>query len=150
MTRVVRGADGRTWTVRRRLEWSEPAVEEEYEHDVSGGRVGAVFMVIVLFVLLISFVLLTPSSVVFPPWLALAFVLLVLFFPARWVVRRSWTLVAETPGGAPGGMALPAERWVGSVRGYFNARHELARASRHLREYAVPDRDGDGPLQPVN
>lgn len=146
MTRVVRGLDGRTWTVRRRVEWTEPVTEEEFEHDVSGGRVGAVFMVVVLFVLLAAFVLLTPSSVVFPSWLATAFILLVLFFPARWVVRRPWTLVAETPGAA----LLPAERWVGSVRGYFNARHEIARAARHLREYAVPDRDGDGPLQPVN
>ena len=104
-------------------------------------------MVIVLFVLLIAFVLLTPSTVVFPGWLGLAFVLLLVFFPARWLVRRPWTLVAETPGGATG---LPAERWVGSVRGYFNARHETSRATRHLRSFAVPDRDGDGPLQPVN
>jgi hypothetical protein len=146
MTRVVRDADGRMWTVRSRLEWTEPATEEEFEHDVSGGRVGAMFMVIVLFVLLITFVILTPDSVVFPGWLALAFALLVLFFPARWLVRRPWTLVAETPGGA----GLPAERWVGSVRGYFNARHETSRAAKHLRAYAIPDRDGDGPLQPVN
>lgn len=146
MTRVVRGADGRMWTVRSRVEWSEPATEEEFEHDVSGGRVGAMFMVIALFVLVITFVVSRPDSVVFPGWLALAFALLVLFFPARWLVRRPWTLVAETPGAA----MLPAERWVGSVRGYFSARHETSRAGRHLREYAVPDRDGDGPLQPVN
>ena len=145
--RMVHGADGRTWSVHSRFEWTDPVTEEEFEHDVSGGRVGAIIMVVVLFVLLIAFVLLTPSTVVFPSWLALAFVLLVLFFPARWLVRRPWTLVAETPGGAEG---LPAERWVGSVRGYFTARQETARVRRHLRHYAVPDRDGDGPLQPVN
>ncbi|HEY0639508.1 MAG TPA: DUF983 domain-containing protein [Pseudonocardiaceae bacterium] len=148
MTRLVRGADGRMWTVRSRLEWVDPVREEEFEHDVSGGRVGAVFMVVVLFVLFIAFVFLTPDTVVFPGWLALAFVLLVLFFPARWLVRRPWTLVAHTPGG--GTEDLPAARWVGTVRGYFTARSETARVGRHLKNYSVPDRDGDGPLQPVN
>jgi hypothetical protein len=147
MRRVVRGADGRMWDVHSRLEWADPVREEEFEHDVSGGRVGAVFMVGVLFVLLIAFVLLTPDTVVFPGWLALAFVLLVLFFPARWLVRRPWTLVAETPGG--GSEELPAERWVGTVRGFFTTRSELARVRRHVRNYAMPDRDRDGPLQPV-
>jgi len=33
------------------------------------------------------------------------------------------------------------------VRGYFNVRQETTRMRRHLRQYAVPDRDGDGPLQ---
>jgi hypothetical protein len=146
MTRLVRDREGRMWTVRSRIEWTDPIAEEEFEHDVSGGRVGAIIMVIVLFVLLIAFVVLTPPNVYFPGWLALALILLLLFFPARWLLRRSWTLVAETPG-APSG--LPAERWVGNVRGYFNARSEATRALRHLRHYAVPDRDGDGPLQPA-
>jgi hypothetical protein len=148
MTRVVRGADGRMWTVKSRLEWTDPASEEHYEHDIGGGRVGALILLVVLVVLSAVFVLLTPPNVVFPSWLALAFVLLILFFPIRWLVRRPWTLVAETPGGGING--LPPERWVGQVRGYFNTRHEAARASRHLREYASPDRDGDGPLQPVS
>jgi len=147
MTRLVRDREGRMWTVHSRIEWADPESDEEFEHDVSGGRVGAIIMVVVLFVLLIAFVVLTPSTVVFPNWLALAFALLVLFFPARWLVRRPWTLIAETPGGAAAG--LPAERWVGSVRGYFSARTETSRTLRHLRHYAVPDRDGDGPLQPV-
>src|SRR5215211_7454988 len=97
--RFVRDAHGRVWTVHSRFEWVDPIAEEEFEHDVSGGRVGAIIMVVILFVLLMAFVLLTPSTVVFPPWLATAFVLLVLFFPARWLIRRSWTLVAETAGG---------------------------------------------------
>ena len=148
MTRLVRAADGRMWTVRSRLEWTDPAVEEEFEHDVSGGRIGAVFMLVVLVALGIALAVARPQAAGVPDWLLLAFALLVLFFPARWLVRRPWTLVAETPGGM--GSNLPAERWVGSVRGFFTARHESARAARHLREYAVPDRDGDGPLQPIN
>ena len=147
MTRLVRDREGRIWTVHSRMEWADPEAEEEFEHDVSGGRVGAIIMVVVLFVLLVAFVVLTPSTVVFPNWLAFAFVLLVLFFPARWLVRRPWTLIAETAGGAT--PQQPAERWVGSVRGYFTARNETTRALRHLRHFAVPDRDGDGPLQPV-
>lgn len=147
MTRLVRAADGRMWTVRSRFEWTDPVAEEEFEHDVSGGRIGAAFLLVALLALFLALVLLTPRDVLVPDWLVLAFVLLVLFFPARWVVRRPWTLVAETFGG---GNELPAERWVGSVRGFFNARAETSRAARHLREYAIPDRDGDGPLQPVN
>lgn len=147
MRRVVRGADGRMWDVHSRLEWSDPAREEAFEHDVSGGRVGAVFMVGVLVVLFFAFVLLTPDNVVFPGWLALALVLVVLFFPARWLVRRTWMLVAETPGGPS--EDLPAERWVGTVRGYFTTRSELSRVRRHVRLHAVPDRDRDGPLEPV-
>lgn len=147
MTRLVRAADGRTWTVRSRLEWTDPVVEEEFEHDVSGGRIGAVFMLVVLIALFFALIVATPDDVMVPSWLLLAFTLLVLFFPARWLVRRPWTLVAETPGGPE---ELPAERWVGSVRGFFTARHETSRAAKHLREYAIPDRDGDGPLQPVN
>jgi hypothetical protein len=148
MTRLVRGSDGRMWTVRSRIEWTDPVTEEEFEHDVSGGRVGAMIMVVVLFVLFLAFILLTPlNAVVFPNWLAFAMVLLVLFFPLRWLARRPWTLVAETLGGTGG---LPAERWVGSVRGFFSARSEIGRARRHLRSYNVPDRYGDGPLSPVN
>jgi hypothetical protein len=147
MTRVVRGADGRMWTVHSRLEWIDPATEEHYEHDIGGGRVGALIMLTMLVVLAVMFVVLTPPNVVFPSWLVLAFVLMVLFFPARWLVRRPWTLVAETPGGGANG--LPAERWVGKVRGYFSTRSEAARVGRHLREYASPDHDGTGPLQPV-
>lgn len=149
MTRLVQGPDGRTWRVHSRLEWADPVREEEFEHDVSGGRVGAILMVVILFALLISFVVLTPDAIVFPGWLALAFVLLVLFFPVRWLVRRPYTLVAETPGGPPES-GLPAERWVGTVRGYFTARSETARAGKHVRKYAMPDQDGDGPLQPVS
>jgi hypothetical protein len=135
------------WTVRSRLEWTDPVVEEEFETDVSGGRIGAVFLLVTLVALFAALVFTIPSRDLVPNWLLLAFLLLVLYFPARWMVRRPWTLVAETFGS---GNELPAERWVGSVRGFFSARSESSRAARHLKEYAIPDRDGDGPLQPVN
>ena len=144
MARRVRDSKGRLWSVYSRIEWTDPEAEEEFEHDVGGGQVTAMILLIVLFVLLIGFIYLTPPSVRFPAWLALAFALLILFFPVRWLVRRPWTLIAQTE--EPD---VIADRWVGRVRGYFSARSEIARAHRHLRRYAVPDRDGDGPLRPV-
>ena len=42
MTRLVRGADGRMWTVHSRIEWRNPEESDDFEHDVSGGVVGRV------------------------------------------------------------------------------------------------------------
>ena len=38
MTRLVRGADGRMWTVRSQIEWRNPSTDADFEHDVSGGH----------------------------------------------------------------------------------------------------------------
>ena len=45
--RTVAGADGRTWSVRRNIEWKTPATGTEFEHDVDGGR-GAVLLILSL------------------------------------------------------------------------------------------------------
>ena len=42
--RTVAGADGRTWSVRRNIEWRSPATGDEFEHDVDGGR-GALVLI---------------------------------------------------------------------------------------------------------
>lgn len=147
MTRQVTAEDGRQWTVRSKLEWREPAVGDQFEHEVASGRVGGVFMLIVLLAFIVALAVLTPDAVVVPPWLIAAFVVLVLFFPVRWLVRLPWTLVVETNDSA--GEQQP-ERWVGNVRGVFNARNEAARAAKHLKKYSMPDREGDGPLQHVD
>jgi hypothetical protein len=146
MTRVVRGADGRMWTVRSGVEWSEPVTEETFEHDVGSGRIAGVLMAGILLALVIFLIAWRAPSVRVPGLLVLALLALVLFFPARWLIRRPFRLVAETPGG----LEEPAEKWVGRVRGYMTARQETTRAAKHLEVYAVPDREGDGPLQPVN
>ena len=42
MNRVVRGSDGREWTVKATLEWSNPISADEFEHDgvrAEGARV---------------------------------------------------------------------------------------------------------------
>lgn len=143
MNRVVRGSDGRMWTVRSGMEWSNPIAGEDFEHEVTGGPAPAVVMGTFLVALALVLVFWTPTAVVIPSWLILALVLVALFFPARWIARRPWTVVAETPGDDE----KPPERWVGVVRGFVSVRQEGARVARNIEVYAEPDMNG--PLQPV-
>lgn len=143
MNRVVRGSDGRMWNVRSGVEWSNPIAADEFEHDVTGGSTPGVVMGGVLLFLVALLVLWKPEAVSVPWFLLTALALVVLFFPARWVLRRPWTVIAETPGdeeNAP-------ERWVGVVRGFVNVRQESGRVARNIEVYAEPDMNG--PLQPV-
>jgi hypothetical protein len=143
--RTVNGADGRTWSVRRNIEWRPPATGDEFEHDVDGGR-GAVLLILSSLVLFwVVLLVWTPSQVHVPWYLLLAGVVVLLFFPARWVTRRPWTLVAETPGGYD----LPAEHWSGMVRGRGRAKEEQRVLIRNLRTRATPGH-ADSPLHPVN
>src|SRR5438270_732252 len=98
MTRPVRGADGRTWTVRYHMEWINPITGDDFEHDLSIGHGPGLFMMILIGLLVVVLVAWTPSVVIVPAWFVLGLVLLLLFFPARWALRRPWTVVAETPG----------------------------------------------------
>ena len=63
----------------------------------------------------------------------------------RWLLRRPWTLVAQTPGGYD----LEPEHWVGMVRGAGKAREETKMVIRSIRTRATPAY-ADGPLQPVS
>jgi hypothetical protein len=145
--KTVPGADGRTWSVRRNIEWRTPATGDEFEHDVDGGR-GAVLLILsalALFWAAVIGILYLRSLVHTPWWMYLTAVLLLLFFPVRWVLRRPWTLVAETPGGYD----LPAEHWTGMVRGRSRAIEEMRVVIRSLRTRATPGY-ADSPLHPVN
>lgn len=145
MTRLVRGADGRMWTVRGELEWGKrPATAEDFEHDVSGGHGPGIVMMVLVIVLGLVWVLRMPTDVVVPVWVVLALLMLFLFFPARWALRRPWKLVAETGDGTP---EAPIERWVGTVRGMFNVRTEVAKVARDIQKEMMPS--FDGPLHPV-
>ena len=144
MNRVVRGSDGRDWSIRATLEWSNPIAADEFEHDVNGGAAPAILMGGVLLLLLVVFVVWTPDSVIVPSWLILLLVAAVLFFPIRWVLRRPWTITASTPGDQD---ENPPETWVGVVRGVVNVRQEIAQVARHIELYAEPDMNGE--LQPV-
>ncbi len=144
MNRAVRGSDGRRWTLRTSIEWSNPLEIDDWEHDVSGGRSQGIVMGAIVLVMVVTFLVWTPATVVVPGWLILALLLLVLFFPVRWLVRRPWSIIAETPGDTD---EHPPERWVGVVRGALTAHQEGARVARNIELYAEPDMNG--PLQPV-
>lgn len=144
MNRVVRGSDGREWTIRANLEWSNPIVVDEFEHDVNGGSTPAIVVGGALAALVVVFIAWTPAEVIIPTWLIAIIVLAILFFPIRWVLHRPWTLTASTPGDAD---ENPPETWVGVVRGFIEVRTEVSQVARHIELYAEPDMNGR--LQPT-
>ncbi len=143
--KTVAGVDGRTWSVRRNIEWSVPATGDDFEHDVDGGRGAAVLILSALFLFWVILIVWTPAQVHVPWFFWLIAGIVVLFFPFRWWLRRPWTVVAETAGGYD----LPAERWTGLVRGGSKAKVELRIVVRRLRTQGTPGL-ADSPLQPVN
>jgi len=143
MHRIVRAGDGRRWSVRSVLNWSEPDDAPEFEHDMAAGTVSGVVMLVLVVVLALVVVLWTPAGVVVPTWLVVAFLLLLLLLPVQWAAGRSFTIIAETPG-LPG---APPERWEGTVHGMMLARQHVLGVVQSLQRHAVPD-DGRGPLQP--
>jgi hypothetical protein len=144
MTRVVRAADGRSWTVRSEINWSQPATAQEFEHDVAAGQVAGIVMMVIIVVMVLTVVFWTPPTVVIPFWLVLIFLGLLALIPAQWALNRPWTIVADTP--EP--VETAGEHWVGTVRGIMGSRAETSRVARHLELHAVPD-DGRGRLQPI-
>jgi len=144
MTRVVRGADGRQWTVRSQLEWRSPATSDDFEHDVSVGNAAAIVLLVLVLALGMILIVWTPDDVVVPLWVVLIVMLLLLFFPTRWALRRPWTVVAET---GDNGENEPVERWVGIVRGVFTVRAQMNRVAKSIAIDSVPGIEG--PLQPV-
>lgn len=143
--KTVAGADGRTWSVRRNIEWSSPATGDDFEHDVDGQRSGVVLVLSMLVLFWVILVLWAPPQVHVPTWFLVIGSAILAFFPVRWYLRRPWTIVAETDGGYD----LPAEHWTGMVRGGSRAREEMRVVVRSLRTRATPGH-ADSPLQPVN
>jgi hypothetical protein len=149
MERTVRGRDDRVWTLRSTMEWRQPATADDFEHDVSVGNTSAFVLLTLIIVLTVVLVSTIPEDVVAPwngrmLWLGLLIVLAILFFPARWALRRPWTVVAET---GDNGEGEPVERWTGTVRGVLNARSQLTRIAKSIQQDSQPGIEG--PLQPV-
>jgi hypothetical protein len=142
--RTVAGADGRTWSVRRNIEWKPPPSGDEFEHDVDGGRGAVLLIASALFLFWVVLFLWAPSQVHVPWYLWIVALSVVLFFPIRWVLRRPWTLVAETPGGYD----LPAEHWTGTVRGRSRSKEEMRVLIRNLKTRATPGY-ADSPLHSI-
>lgn len=144
MTRVVRGADGRLWTLHSQLEWRSDSDGDEFEHDVAVGSAAAFALLGLVIVLGAVLILWSPEGLVVPLWVVLLVLLFILFFPTRWALRRPWTVVAET---GDDGEGDPTERWVGTVRGVFNVRAQMKLVAKNI---AVDNRPGiEGPLQLV-
>jgi hypothetical protein len=144
MARTVTAADGSQWTVHSTLEWRTPATAVDFEHDISAGRGPTVVMLAIVVVLAMILVVWTPKAVVVPLWLVLIIVLVLLFFPVRWALRRPYTLVAAR---GDDGEGNPTERWVGTVRGAYKQRQQIARTVRSIAFESRPA--VEGPLKPV-
>lgn len=144
MTRIVRGADGRVWTLHSQMEWRGESIDDEFEHDVAVGNAAAIVLMILVIGLGVVLVLWSPDGLVVPLWVVLLVLLSFLFFPARWALRRPWKIVAET---GDDGEGDPTEKWEGVVRGVFNVRAQMKRVAKNI---AVDSRPGiEGPLQLV-
>lgn len=145
---AVRAQDGRSWVVQCKVDWGEPATAETFEHDMAGGRRAAAVIVSLLGIFWVALVAWSFAvKDVFVPWqLVLAFVAVLAFFPIRWLLRQPRQIKAETAGDLSG---LPAERWVGRVRGWSRSRQETRQTIRLLQARGVPA-DLDSPLRPVN
>jgi len=127
------------------MSWANMDGADDFEHDVAGGHGPGIGMIAILVLLTVVLLVWRSDGVVVPAWLILALVILFLFFPARWALRRPWTIVAETPGDLD---EHPPERWVGTVRGVFTVRQETSKVARNIEVYSLPN--VDGPLQPVD
>ncbi|MEU6641400.1 DUF983 domain-containing protein [Saccharomonospora sp. NPDC046836] len=145
MNRLVQGSDGREWVIRGQMEWRKPATADDFEHDVAASYAPGIVMATVATVLAVVLIVWMPDDVVVPSWVPLAVLLIALFFPLRWVLRRPWTVVAETEGDVTG--ERPSERWVGTIRGIFNVRGEVNRIAKSIQRHDLPD--FEGPLHPV-
>ncbi|MFF5989720.1 DUF983 domain-containing protein [Prauserella flavalba] len=145
MNRLVRGSDGREWIIRGQMEWRRPATADDFEHDVAASYAPGIVMAAVAIGLAVVLIVWMPDDVRVPSWVPLAVVLVALFFPLRWVLRRPWTVVAETEGDVTG--ERPSERWVGTIRGIFTVRGEINRVAKSIARHDLPD--FEGPLHPV-
>ena len=145
MNRLVQGDDGRDWVVRADMEWRQPATTDNFDHDVAGSYGPGIAMLVVIVALGLILIVWTPAGVVVPAWVFLALMVVALFFPLRWILRRPWTVVAETEGDLAGDR--PSERWVGTVRGMFTVRGEVVKIAKTIQRHSLPD--FEGPLHPV-
>jgi hypothetical protein len=145
MMKLVRGADGRMWTLRSSMEWSSPALSDDFEHDVAANNTPGYVLLGMLVVLVVALFVWRPGPVVVPIWLLLILLISMLYFPVRWLMRRPWTLVANTPGSQE---EESAERWVGIVHGVYSIRQTAAKVARDIEVYSKPN--AEGPLQLVD
>jgi len=144
MTRLVQGRDERIWTVQSRINWSQPATAEQFEHDMAAGYVSGVAMLVVVVALVLFVLFWTPAGVVMPSWLVLSLLLVLMVAAMQWMLKRPWTIVAHTPQAGE----KEGEHWVGTAHGMMAARQDTRQVVQNLEKGAMPD-DGTGPLQKI-
>lgn len=143
MTLEVRAADGRTWMVRRYINWARPDIAQGFEHDVAAGKRAGIAMLCVVAAMVIALVVWYASTDVYiPTWALLGFLTVVMLVPLNWAITRPWTILVDTH--EP--LATSGEHWAGTVRGALSSQREVNRIARHLEQYASPD-DGGGVLR---
>jgi hypothetical protein len=142
-------ADGRQWILRNTVSWKRPAVESGFDHDLRSGRHSGIVVAALLLFLVVVLMAWRPSSVVEPDWLVVLIVIAALLLPARWLLYRPWTLVAEIPGHPTGDNdAEPAaERWEGTIWGPRRAWWSFWKVARSIRKHSSPGENG--PLEHV-
>lgn len=145
MNRLVRGNDGREWVIRAHMEWRQPATADDFEYDAAANYTPGIVMAGVALALAGALLLSMPDRLVIPDFVPYGLLLVALFFPLRWVLRRPWTVVAETDGDPAGDH--PSERWVGTVSGVSNINGEVKRVAKSIARHDLPD--FEGPLHPV-
>lgn len=144
MTQVVRSADGKQWTVWTEYEWRSQSTADDFEHDISAARGPGIVMLLLVVLLTVVLIVWTPPDVNPPLWLILMILLVALFFPVRWALRRPYTIRAVV---GDDGEGNPTEKWVGTVRGVFKIRPEFSRICNNIRLESTPGLEG--PLKPV-
>lgn len=126
------------------MEWRTPSTAAQFEHDISSSRSSAVVLAALVVILAVTLVFWTPKDVRVPLWLVLMIVLLIMFFPLRWMLRRPWSVTAAT---GDDGEGNPTEEWTGAVRGVFNVRTQVNRIARNIADESSPG--VDSPLRQV-
>lgn len=146
MTREVRAADGRTWTVRRHINWARPTIAQGFEHDVAAGKRAGIIMLALVGVMLFALVFWALAAQVFLPiWVLLTIITMVLMILVNWAMTRPWSILAF-----PHDPAAPdADGWGGAVRGFVSSRREEEHVVRCLELNGTPD-DGSGILRQLS
>ena len=139
--KVVKGTDGRTWTVRRRMLMRMPAIGQDFEHDVDGGSIGKWVVLGLLALFYVAQLSWWTLEVNVPRWIMFIGVMVVVLLVGRVISRRPWKIVAQTPG------AYDAEHpenrnsahWVATVRGVGKSQEEVKKGIRRIRTRGEPN-----------
>jgi len=130
--RLVVGADGRKWAIRRTVQWRRPRHSGTYELEVVNGHNGTVvvFTGLGLFWAVVVY-LYVGSTAHIPQWEWLVLAVTAVVLGVAWLFTRTWLVVAETAQGVP-------EQWIGVVVGRGQAKVTVRVAARSIVQQGHP------------